>query len=319
MTLEAPTDGCEGIVSPDAMQLPRPKFSKDRGDASSPTSAPSDSPSPDTDSEGTAEAPADSERGEPQAEPQVEPQAEPKAKPKAEPTGNVAEVDSRILRGQLLDRLEHLISLQEQSVAKYLRYREALVALQGMFPTALASSSNNNFAGSLLGTQPSGGPPGVWLQTSQVPQSSEYDTEWPRERGIVTLTLRELPAYYTQEMLLVELVDRGFNGHFDFLYVPYDAERACNWGHAIVNFTQPEFARQFVASFHGSWLDEEMRVTGRRLVVEQAPRQGYEANYYQFSLKWSGMPPLSRSRLCPDMQTHQTSFRSVETAGQLFQ
>ena len=286
MTSEPPADGCEGIVSPDAMQLPKPKFSTDHGDASSPTSAPSDSPSPDTDSEETVEAPADSERG---------------AEPKVELTGNAAEVDSsRILRGQLLDRLEHLICLQEQSWAKYLRYQKALVALQRMFPTALASSSNN-FAGSLLGTRPSGGPPGVWLQTSQVPQSSKYDIEWPGERGIVTLTLQELPAYYTQEMLLVELVDRGFKGCFDLLYVPYDAESGCNWGHAIVNFTQPEFARQFVMSFHGSWLDEEMRVTGRRLVVEHAPRQGYEANYYQFSLKWSGMPPLSRSRLCPDM------------------
>ena len=281
MTLEAP-GGREGIVSPDAMQLPKPKFSTDLGDGS-PTSAPSDSPSP-TDSEATAEAPADSE-------------------PKAEGTGDAAEVDSRILRVQLLDRLEHLICLQEQSWAKYLRYKEALVTLQGMFPTARASSSNSNLAGSLLGTRPSRGPPGVWLQNSQVPQSSE-GTEWPGEHGIVTLTLRELPAYYNQEMLLVELVDRGFHGRFDLLYVPYSVESGCNWGYAVVNFTQPEYAKQFVLSFHGSCLDEEMRMTDRRLVVEHAPRQGYEANYYQFSLKWSGMPPLSRSRLCPEMQTN---------------
>jgi len=40
-------------------------------------------------------------------------------------------------------------------------------------------------------------------------------------------------------------------------------------------------------------------MTGEGLVVEPAPTQGYEANYYHFALKWFGSPPLGRPQLCP--------------------
>ena len=72
-------------------------------------------------------------------------------------------------------------------------------------------------------------------------------------------------------MLLAEMLDGGFKGRFDLLYVPYSVELDCNLGHAIVNFTQPEYAKQFLLSFHGNCLDDKMR-TGRSLVFERPHR-----------------------------------------------
>lgn len=115
----------------------------------------------------------------------------------------------------------------------------------------------------------------------------------------VTFVVKQLPTYYTQEMFVSELVESGFKGQFDLLYIPCHPEQGCNIGYAIVNFTQPEYAEQFRASFPHKSLDEQTRMTGEGLVFEPAPTQGSEANCYHFALKWSGSPPLGRPQLCP--------------------
>ena len=72
---------------------------------------------------------------------------------------------------------------------------------------------------------------------------------------------------------------------------------------------------QFQASFKGDCLDDEMRMTGRILVVEPAPMQGYEANYCQSALKWSGTPPLSRSCLSDMMKDLQHDMEQARSCG----
>ena len=197
----------------------------------------------------------------------------------------VHDVDDVNLRQHLEERLAHLRVLQRQSLAQCLEYSKALRVLQSR------SASSRN--GVLLGTQPQSVSPNL-----QVPSLPSVRSLAPGSWGAaVTLTVKELPTYFTQEMFVSVLVERGFKDQFDFLYIPYCPERGCNLGYAIVNFTRPEHAMQFQASFRGDCLDDEMRMTGRILVVEPAPMQGYEANYYQSALKWSGVPPLSRSCL----------------------
>lgn len=101
---------------------------------------------------------------------------------------------------------------------------------------------------------------------------------------VVTLTVQGLPSYCNEEMLLFEMINRGFTGHFDLLYIPYSPERGCNMGYGVINFTRPEYAMQFYALFHGDVLDEEMTISGRNLVVDAAPLQGYEANCYHSAM-----------------------------------
>ena len=71
-------------------------------------------------------------------------------------------------------------------------------------------------------------------------------------------------------MLLFEMVNRGFTGHFDLLYIPYSPEHGSNIGYAVINFTQPEYATQFlrlaVKTVVSMFSCESIRNLGNRLV-----------------------------------------------------
>ncbi|CAK9051660.1 unnamed protein product [Durusdinium trenchii] len=106
---------------------------------------------------------------------------------------------------------------------------------------------------------------------------------WSWEDGVVTVMVRQLPRQYTQRMLLQEVVRRGFEGLFDFLYLPYDFKKGINVGYGFVNFTEPEYALQFRDSLDGQYLDKYMRMKGKAVRVHPAQVQGYEANYRHFA------------------------------------
>lgn len=106
---------------------------------------------------------------------------------------------------------------------------------------------------------------------------------WAWEDGVVTVMVRQLPRQYTQRMLLQEVVRRGFEGLFDFLYLPYDFKKGINVGYGFVNFTEPEYALQFRDSLDGQFLDKYMRMKGKAVRVHPAQVQGYEANYRHFA------------------------------------
>mmetsp|Transcript_45211 Transcript_45211/g.105737 ORF Transcript_45211/g.105737 Transcript_45211/m.105737 type:complete len:653 (-) Transcript_45211:117-2075(-) len=103
------------------------------------------------------------------------------------------------------------------------------------------------------------------------------------EDGVVTVMVRQLPRQYTQRMLLSEVVRRGFEGLFDFLYLPYDFKKGINVGYGFINFTEPEYALQFRDSLDGQYLDKYMRIKGKAIRVHPAAVQGYEANYRHFA------------------------------------
>lgn len=100
---------------------------------------------------------------------------------------------------------------------------------------------------------------------------------------MVTVMVRQLPRQYTQRMLLQEVIRRGFEGLFDFLYLPYDFKKGINVGYGFVNFTEPEYALQFRDSLDGQFLDKYMRMKGKAVRVHPAQVQGYEANYRHFA------------------------------------
>lgn len=106
---------------------------------------------------------------------------------------------------------------------------------------------------------------------------------WAWEDGVVTVMVRQLPRQYTQRMLLQEVIRRGFEGLFDFLYLPYDFKKGINVGYGFVNFTEPEYALQFRDSLDGQFLDKYMRMKGKAVRVHPAQVQGYEANYRHFA------------------------------------
>jgi len=63
--------------------------------------------------------------------------------------------------------------------------------------------------------------------------------------------LRNLPNDYTRAMLLDLLHVEGFEGTFDFLYLPIDFRSKSGLGYAFINFSTTERAQQFCRHFTG--------------------------------------------------------------------
>jgi len=128
------------------------------------------------------------------------------------------------------------------------------------------------------------------------------------DAGVVTVMVRQLPRQFTQRMFLQEVVRRGFEGLFDFLYLPYDFKKGINVGYGFVNFTNPEYALRFRDSLDGQFLDKYMRMKGKAVRVHPAQVQGYEANFRHFSQTKTGQKqdpafsplffPVSQDGLC---------------------
>ncbi|CAK9094841.1 unnamed protein product [Durusdinium trenchii] len=96
--------------------------------------------------------------------------------------------------------------------------------------------------------------------------------------SLTTVMVRQLPSHYTQLDLFDQLIERGFKGTFDFLYLPYDKKKAVHKGYGFVNFIHPMYAIMFRMAFHGCFLSPYMRMKNRATFVELAEIQGYEAN-----------------------------------------
>ena len=93
--------------------------------------------------------------------------------------------------------------------------------------------------------------------------------------------LRNLPNKYTQVMLLEELLQSGFIGTFDFLYLPIDPETNANRGYAFINFIDPSYANMLGMAYQGRKMS---RFNSDKVVsVAPAALQGFEANFAHYS------------------------------------
>ncbi|CAK0796057.1 unnamed protein product [Prorocentrum cordatum] len=121
--------------------------------------------------------------------------------------------------------------------------------------------------------------------------------------GVVTVMVRQIPRRFTQLMFLKEVNCSGFEGLFDFLYLPYDLKKGINVGYGFLNFITPHHAQEFRRAFDGSFLDKQIRCRAKPVRVHPASVQGYEANYRHFVQTKTGQkqdgPPV-QSTLLPE-------------------
>jgi len=65
------------------------------------------------------------------------------------------------------------------------------------------------------------------------------------------MMMRNLPNNYTQKMLLDLLRAEGYEGKFDFVYLPVDFQSGSGLGYAFINLVTTEVAQDFRQHFTG--------------------------------------------------------------------
>jgi len=81
--------------------------------------------------------------------------------------------------------------------------------------------------------------------------SGDEDFEVRSGKPKTTMMLRNIPNVFTRALLADQLDAAGFQGSYDFVYLPVDHSTNIGFGYAFVNFTSPNGARLFKKSFHG--------------------------------------------------------------------
>jgi len=102
------------------------------------------------------------------------------------------------------------------------------------------------------------------------------------DSSVVTVMVRQIPRQYTQSKFLEEVNQRGFQGLFNFLYLPFDLKKGINVGYGFVNFTDSKHAQHFRSKFDWTYLDKHMSMRGKPIRVHPASVQGYQANFQHF-------------------------------------
>lgn len=76
------------------------------------------------------------------------------------------------------------------------------------------------------------------------------------EEDRTTIMLEHLPSEYTRVLLAATLVCEGFEGTFEFLFVPLDLRSRSSNGYALIDFRSNADARRALAHFEGfkKWL-----------------------------------------------------------------
>eukprot|EP00931_Biecheleriopsis_adriatica_P070419 TRINITY_DN4418_c0_g1_i3.p1 TRINITY_DN4418_c0_g1~~TRINITY_DN4418_c0_g1_i3.p1 ORF type:complete len:324 (+),score=52.43 TRINITY_DN4418_c0_g1_i3:57-1028(+) len=101
---------------------------------------------------------------------------------------------------------------------------------------------------------------------------------WPP--GTTTVLLRNIPHRCVAEEVLEEVVDRGFEGTFDFFYLPIDFKNKRHKGYAFINLLNDSLANRFRVVFHGQTFKRHK--SQKVLDLSAGTTQGFEANAQQF-------------------------------------
>jgi len=103
----------------------------------------------------------------------------------------------------------------------------------------------------------------------------------PEWNGTVTVMMRNLPNKYKQCMLMEEINQAGFQGTYDFVYLPIDPETNANKGYAFLNFIDTKYAWAFKMAYEGKRM---LQFNSNKFVsVTPATLQGFEANHAHYS------------------------------------
>jgi len=110
-----------------------------------------------------------------------------------------------------------------------------------------------------------------------VPKATDLADKFANNGGPPTTgMLRNIPNKYLQDTLLEEIDGAGFDGQYDFFYLPMDVRNNANVGYAFINFFEPSDFERFRRHFEG-W---QFQRAGSKKVATVSPAivQGLKSN-----------------------------------------
>lgn len=124
-----------------------------------------------------------------------------------------------------------------------------------------------------------------WSTTTKshiyVPKRVDFKKEFQKQGDecvITTVMIRNIPNQYHRHTLMLELDTSGFQGKYNFLYLPIDMATRMNVGYAFVNFISPDDALACMESMDGYMFTYFRRNCKRPAQVSVAHIQGLEQN-----------------------------------------
>lgn len=102
-----------------------------------------------------------------------------------------------------------------------------------------------------------------------------------RKPGDTTVMLRNLPNNYSRNMVCTMMDKEGFQGKYDFLYLPIDFRSKASLGYAFVNLINEGEAQKFWKTFDGytKWVLPSAKVCS---ISWSGPHQGQESHVQRY-------------------------------------
>lgn len=120
-------------------------------------------------------------------------------------------------------------------------------------------------------------------EREQVAESQQADEMTAGANGLcgcTTVMIRYIPSKYTQNKLMGEINYDGFDGLYDFFYLPIDTRNHGNRGFGFINFLSAISAEMFYNKYHGQYF-KHFEATSP-IAVMPADVQGFEQSAERF-------------------------------------
>jgi hypothetical protein len=124
---------------------------------------------------------------------------------------------------------------------------------------------------------------GGWIPAASACKvaSQEEEEQYPKEVPRTTVMVRNIPNNYTRDMFISMLNSEGFQGLYDFAYLPIDFRSRAALGYAFVNLTDTKTVEKFWEVFNSytRWVIPTRKVG---YVTWCGPHQGLEAHVERY-------------------------------------
>jgi hypothetical protein len=168
-------------------------------------------------------------------------------------------------------------------------------------------------------------PPGLWgdplCKSEKATKKNRKKAAKRSSDPLTTLMIRNVPCSLTQEALLDQINSCGFEGVYDFFYLPVprcSRNSLSNLGYAFINFTDESHARSFQMTLDGVLLNPEHseKVCSVSLAdIQGLPKLRKHFRYTSVRRGLRGPLFLKAKARCTDHDTYDTIMKRDEVHG----